>query len=47
VRDVGVLLGWVYLVGVDVLVGVGVVDLKVRVYSMTGDGKVGERTKHK
>ena len=25
--DVGVLLSWLYLVGVDVLVGVGVVDL--------------------
>jgi len=32
VGDVTVLLGWVYLVGVDVLVGVGVVDLGVRLF---------------
>jgi len=32
VGDVTVLLGWVYLVGVDVLVGVGVVDLEVRLF---------------
>ena len=32
--DVGVLLGWVYLVWVDVLVWVGVVDLKIRFYSI-------------
>jgi len=28
VGDVRVLLSWLYLVGVDVLVGVGVVDLR-------------------
>lgn len=32
VGDVTVLFGWVYLVGVDILVGVGVVDLKVRLF---------------
>ena len=45
VGDVTVLLGWVYLVGVDVLVGVGVVDLKVRLFyhimSDDGNGKIG------
>jgi hypothetical protein len=33
VGDVCVLLGWVYLVWVDVLVGVGVVDLDVSLHS--------------
>ena len=28
--DVRVLLSWLYLIGIDVLVGVGVVDLEVR-----------------
>ena len=35
VGDVTVLFGWVYLVGVDVLVGVGVVDLQVRLFHIS------------
>jgi len=38
VGDVGVLLSWLYLVGVDVLVGVGVVNLMRQLLFDIGSG---------